>query len=338
MRTDFRYEELKSLSAIIGVSPHDLLEVLKAPGGTRQFYKVRRKPKPDGTHRIIGVPQGILRDIQDEIKTRIIDRLPVSDAACSYIRGRSWLTAAIPHLQSHSMLHLDMSGAYNQTSLHQQKYQWEIDKEKWREGHFRDFDLVRGDNPIDGASHIMDLIAEFTDWQLLSPVGFNVRYVLPQGSPTSPGLFNYCCHELDRKLTRLAPSLLRYSRYGDNLFVSCLDTSIPPILIRSIYRIIGRCRFSVNPRKTLYIRDGNTPSNPLRIFCVNVIGGDVSLRPGHVDRLRAMLYFAGTNGNFQTYAGVRGLALQIYGMMPSRLSEAFARGLKHHGDSLESDP
>lgn len=83
--------------------------------------------------------------------------------------------------------------------------------------------------------------------------GDNVRYVLPQGAPTSPTLTNIICEKLDRQLGRLAKKHgLRYTRYADDITFSSMHYVYAKDgdFINSLHQIIEQNRFTINDKKT----------------------------------------------------------------------------------------
>jgi len=80
-----------------------------------------------------------------------------------------------------------------------------------------------------------------------------VRFVLPQGAPTSPTITNVVSQRLDRKLTGVAKRFgANYSRYADDITFSSYHNIYQPgsEFIVELNRIIAGQRFDINPLKT----------------------------------------------------------------------------------------
>ena len=85
------------------------------------------------------------------------------------------------------------------------------------------------------------------------PVGEEMRFTLPQGSPCSPVLTNIVCHNLDWRLRGLARRFhLSYSRYADDItFSSNHDVYREDgEFMAELRRIVAGQNFSINEKKT----------------------------------------------------------------------------------------
>lgn len=81
----------------------------------------------------------------------------------------------------------------------------------------------------------------------------SVRFVLPQGAPTSPIITNMICDTLDRRLAGLAKRFgLRYSRYADDITFSSMHNVYQEAgdFRKELKRIIEGQGFSMNEAKT----------------------------------------------------------------------------------------
>lgn len=80
-----------------------------------------------------------------------------------------------------------------------------------------------------------------------------IRFVLPQGAPTSPLLSNAVCDNLDKKLRGLAKKYgLHYSRYADDITFSSMHNVYQNdgVFIREVQTIISEQGFTINETKT----------------------------------------------------------------------------------------
>lgn len=87
-----------------------------------------------------------------------------------------------------------------------------------------------------------------------------LRYVLPQGAPTSPIITNMICDTLDRRLAGLAKRFrLRYSRYADDITFSSMHNVYQPKgeFWHELRRIIGSQGFQINEDKTRLQKAGS---------------------------------------------------------------------------------
>ncbi|MDD6003293.1 MAG: reverse transcriptase domain-containing protein [Bacteroidales bacterium] len=80
-----------------------------------------------------------------------------------------------------------------------------------------------------------------------------VRYVLPQGAPTSPVITNMICDKLDRRLAGVAKRFgLKYSRYADDITFSSMHNVYQKDgeFWNELNRVITAQGFSINEKKT----------------------------------------------------------------------------------------
>lgn len=180
--------------------PRDFIEKM-ARSASHQYkeYKIRKR---QGGFRKIYHPSKQLKTIQRFLLDFIIEKLPVSDSVFSYRKDINIAKHAKVHVKSNYLLRMDFENFF--PSITSQDIQCYIENntshsDQWDEGGINLFcNLVCKDN------------------------------CLTIGAPTSPGLSNAICYELDVKLKRLADdSEVSYTRYADDLFFS---TMIPNLL------------------------------------------------------------------------------------------------------------
>ena len=87
-----------------------------------------------------------------------------------------------------------------------------------------------------------------------------VRYVLPQGAPTSPIITNMICDNLDRRLAGVAKRFgLNYTRYADDITFSSMHNVYHENgeFRKEVRRIIEDQKFTVNDKKTRLQKKGS---------------------------------------------------------------------------------
>jgi hypothetical protein len=90
--------------------------------------------------------------------------------------------------------------------------------------------------------------------------GQTVRYVLPQGAPTSPIITNMICDNLDRRLAGVAKRFgLNYSRYADDITFSSMHNVYQEnsVFRKEVWHIVEEQRFIVNDKKTRLQKKGS---------------------------------------------------------------------------------
>jgi RNA-directed DNA polymerase len=166
-------------------------------------YTEFRIPKASGGTRLIEAPVGTLKDHQATIARSMYEDLKIlpHTSVFAYSRGRCALDALIKHQQANArwFLKIDIKNFFPSITR-----QLLLDK----------LPLIY---PLNG----------LTTYTLthLSHIAVNGRGVLPQGSPLSPMLSNLIMMEFDHKLTqklkRFNHQTYTYTRYADDLLITC---------------------------------------------------------------------------------------------------------------------
>ena len=113
-------EQLQRLGLPVWRNEDDIAKALGlAPGQLRHFSIHREKeraphyvtfaiPKRSGGERLIMAPKRRLKAIQRQLLALLVDKLPVTDHAHGFRRGRSIRTGAEPHVGRRVVVHLDL--------------------------------------------------------------------------------------------------------------------------------------------------------------------------------------------------------------------------------------
>ncbi len=230
-------------------------------------------PKRSGKPRVIVAPKQRLMQLQRRVLELLIRKLPVSEHAHGFQRGRSIATSAAPHVGRAVVLSLDLKDFFPSVT----------------------FARVRGLLIALGYGYrVATTLAVLTTEAERQPttikektyqVATGPRYCV-QGAPTSPGLCNAIALRLDRRLAGLAGKLgYSYTRYADDLSFSGDDPGSLPALKRLVTRIIEEEGFRLNETKTRIMRRG------CRQSVVGVTVNDVAgLSRQERRRLRAMIH------------------------------------------------
>ena len=203
-------------------------------------------PKRSGGKRLIMAPKRRLKAIQRRLLELLIEKLPVSDHAHAFRRGRSIRTGAEPHVGKHSVLKLDLKDFFPSVT----------------------FARVRGLLIAYGYSYpVASTLGVLMTEAVRQPVEvdgtiFHVpvgpRHCV-QGAPTSPGICNAMLLRLDRRLAGFAKKHgLNYTRYADDLsFSGEMDRAKAGQVRTVVQRIVSQEGFAVNPEKTRFMPRGN---------------------------------------------------------------------------------
>lgn len=179
----------------------DLLRLMRPGCGSGSPYVEFSIEKNSGGTRLISAPRAPLKKLQRRILDEILAKLPTHAASHGFVRGRSVVSNAKPHVGAAVVLKMDLRDFFPTI-------------------HFR---RVAGlFTRIGYSAEVAALLAglctqrgKLSDGYVLWPG------VLPQGAPTSPAIANLLCRRLDARLSGLARGLGgAYTRYADDLTFS----------------------------------------------------------------------------------------------------------------------
>ena len=195
-------------------------------------------PKKRGGERTISAPVVGLKSILSSLNVILQSVYDPSMYAMGFVPGRSVVDNAKIHIGQNYIYNIDLQDFFPS-----------IDKSRvWKR-------LTCP--PFNFCSDMADVIAGLCTMRLND--GDNVRYVLPQGAPTSPILTNIICEKLDRQLGGLSKRFgLRYSRYADDITFSSMHYVYAEDgeFIAELNRIIADNHFVINTKKIRLQRRG----------------------------------------------------------------------------------
>jgi hypothetical protein len=191
-----------ALARLVGLgSADELVRFTRAGHGTGAPYIEFEVPKRSGGVRRISAPRPQLRRIQRAILDAILARLPVHPSAHGFVKGRSTVTNASPHVGAAVVLKMDLKDFF--PSIHYRRLV----------GLFQHYGY---------ADDVAAALASLTTHRPVLPDGTVVwPGRMPQGAPTSPALANLICRRMDTRLSGLSRKLgAVYTRYADDLTFS----------------------------------------------------------------------------------------------------------------------
>jgi RNA-directed DNA polymerase len=223
--------------------------------GPLAHYNYRILAKEGGTVRLIEAPKQRLKEIQKQILSEILEKIPVHPAAHGFRRGRSIKTFAAPHAGQRVVLRMDLRDFF--PSISAPRVQAIFRTAGYPEGVAN---LLGGlcTNAVPRAiwaqkCGVLDPLRMAEARQLYAWPH------LPQGSPASPALANICAHRVDCRLTGLAERCgAVYTRYADDLAFSGgeeFERGVKHFSLR-VAAILLEAGFAVNHRKTRIMRRG----------------------------------------------------------------------------------
>jgi RNA-directed DNA polymerase len=218
-------------------------------------YHYRIQAKRSGGVRLIESPKRELKELQRRILSAILDRVPAHPAVHGFVKGRSIVSFATPHVGRHVLLRLDLRdffpsfpAARAQAFFRTLGYPEQVAD---RLGGICSNAVPRSlwnDRPLE-----IDM-ENWRDARMLY-----TRPHLPQGAPTSPALANVTAFRLDSRLSGLAKSAGGvYTRYADDLAFSGGEefARVVDRFAAHVAAVALEEGFSVNHHKTRIMRPG----------------------------------------------------------------------------------
>lgn len=189
-------------------------------------------PKKSGGVRTISAPNKTLKHILRGVNIMLQSVFEPSSYVMGFTPGRSIITNANLHTNSDYVFNIDLKDFF--PSINKSRV--------W---------VCLTLPPFNLNSEVADVIAGLCTMK--SGEGDDIRYILPQGAPTSPMLTNIVCRKLDRRLAGLAKKFkLRYTRYADDITFSG-DKYVfgeNHFFRKELSRIISDQNFTMNETKT----------------------------------------------------------------------------------------
>ena len=197
-------------------------------------------PKKRGGTRKLSSPKPLLRSTQAWIKENILDKITSEEVAHGFIKKRSILSNALPHIGQDIVVNMDLKDFFPTITFKRVK------------GMFKSLGYS------EAVATVLSLLCTEPPRERVSYKGkiYNVSLgerQLPQGASTSPPITNIICRNLDRRLKGKAESLgFTYTRYADDLSFSGPKSSFKDLgkLIRDVTSIVSFEGFTVHPDKT----------------------------------------------------------------------------------------
>lgn len=177
----------EEVARILHVGLHEIDNVLSR---LPRYYRIRKIPKTNGKFRVLMIPQGKLRILQDKVQKHIFKQLIWADYVQGGVKGKSCITNALQHTRKDSVLPIDI-----------QDYYPSIRPERVNEV----FEFLGFEGQ---AAHLLTRITTY-------------NYQLPQGPPTSPAIANLAIRRIDARFRGLVRQQnFTHTRFVDDITVS----------------------------------------------------------------------------------------------------------------------
>ena len=214
------------------------------PNNTFHRYLQFHIKKKSGGTRVITAPRNrsfmmLLQAVNEILKAMYTP----SDYAMGFTEGRSVVSNAAVHKGQNYVFNIDLKDFFPSVE------QFRV----WKRLQLKPFNfpkqiagIVAGLCSMRQARDVIDETKEHENDK-------KYKYVLPQGSPTSPIITNMVCDTLDRRLAGLARRFgLHYSRYADDITFSSMHYVYAPDgkFRTELHRLINGQGFTINEEKT----------------------------------------------------------------------------------------
>lgn len=189
-------------------------------------------PKKSGGYRHISAPVRGLKEIQKCLNYLLELIYYPKDNVTGFVRGKSIVNNASPHIGKNYIFNIDLKDFF--PSIEQARV--------WKKLQLRPLCLTK---------EVASAIAGLCSMEIEDEKG-NKRYILPQGSPTSPMLSNIVCERLDWKLSGVARRFgLTYTRYADDITFSSMHNVYQHDgdFCKELRHIIAEEHFTINTSK-----------------------------------------------------------------------------------------
>jgi retron-type reverse transcriptase len=282
----------------------------------KPHYVYFEVPKRSGGTRLLSAPHEALAKAQQWILHNILDKLPVEEPAHGFVKGRSTVSNARPHLGKQVVVNLDLSNFFPTVTF--ARVRGFFEKIGYSPAVATIFALVCTEPPrrkvvYDGQPY----------WVAVGARG------LPQGACTSPAISNQVSKKLDRRLSGMSKKMgYTYTRYADDLTFSAPAAegdekarSDIGILLARVRHIVEEEGFAINPKKGRVQHAGGRQS-----VTGIVVNDKLGVPREEVRKLRAILHAAKKTGlaaqnregipHFEAY--VRGKVAYLHMVDPER--------------------
>jgi RNA-directed DNA polymerase len=180
-------------------------------------YRYRWIFKRGGRTRLFEIPKPRLKQLQRQLLTDVLDRVPPHPASHAFRQGRSIGTCLTPHVGQEIVLHYDLREFF--PSIRGSRVFGVFRTLGYPESVARQLTGICTNRTL---SHVRRQLCSQANCVDAAAIDLLYRSPhLPQGAPTSPAIANLIAYRLDCRLHGLAQSMgAVYTRYADDLIFS----------------------------------------------------------------------------------------------------------------------
>ncbi|OOM81506.1 reverse transcriptase [Clostridium puniceum] len=309
-------------------------------------------PKKKGGERNIAAPKSILKNAQRKVLEDILSKMPVSNYAHGFLKGKSVVSGAKAHVAEKGYLseETDMvekafvvEKVHGTDKVSSENTQLLINMDLENFFPTITFERVRGMFKAFGYSgYISSLLAMICTYceRMAIEVRGEIKYVktsnriLPQGSPASPMITNIICAKLDKRLSGLAyKHNCTYTRYADDMSFSFKEESSDLNIGRFmglVSKIVSEEGLNINKKKTRFLRENNRQC----ITGIVINNDEIGVPKKWIKTLRAAIYNANklkNNGKevpVKTINEISGMVSWVKGVNTERYAGIIREGME----------
>ena len=245
--------DVYQLANVVGLSRRTVFSLSKKAGTHYKLIVLRKK---NGGFRPLHAPDSDLKNVQTKILEKILNKIPISEFATAYVKGKSLSDNAAPHVNHKYLLKMDITDFF-------------------------------------GSITYLQVISSAFNSKMYPPqIGAILTSlccfyeVLPQGAPTSPMLSNIVMKSFDDAIGYWCKKRnITYTRYCDDLTFSA-DVPLYNLYLK-VSEMLGSRGFEVNKSKTKFI----TNSSAQRVTGLTV-NEKVAIPRDYKAELRQDVYYA----------------------------------------------
>lgn len=184
-------------------------------------YRSFTIPKKSGGKRYIDAPSDTLKQIQRHISEILNLMFLPHDAAHGFIKEKSIITNAIPHVSKNYVLNIDLKNFFPSVTINR-------------------VESVLKKTPFELNEYLLKTISNLTTY----------KGVLPQGAPSSPLITNIIAYSLDQELEQFAIEKgINFTRYVDDITFSGEEYIYDTFFVYDLTTIISKHNFNINWKK-----------------------------------------------------------------------------------------
>lgn len=255
----------------ISIGKSELSLVMSKTPPRYHRYAEFKVAKRNGGERTIHAPSYKLKEILRTLNVIFQCIEQPNNHAFGFVKNRCVVDNAAKHVGSHYVYNIDLKDFFHS-----------FDRNRVKLGFmFGEFGLKKEREPL--AFFLASLCTHRFEED------GTVKYVLPQGAPTSPTITNILCKQLDRRLNGLAKRFgAKYSRYADDItFSSQQNIFNKEEFQKELVRIIEADQgLKINPKKTRLQKAGYSQS-----VTGLTVNEKVNVPRRYVKQLRMWLYY-----------------------------------------------